>query len=333
MSRSDSDSFISGEEDSPVRSIAAGLLSARPTFVKNSKSKAKTVALRAKINKCRSAPTARGSSRIEGRKQLEDHFKELVTDIGTLARKFETVLDCVSEILNSLDSLESRLEALESSAQSSDAHVIASLESRLKSLETSTRASVSHESYAGIARAQPDDQRVDKLEYKASEDERHKRSLEVKLTHPDINNDDGDLKSLVTEFLSTKMEMEAREIDMNLRVRKIPRDNTVLLAFSDRRFKQFIFAARKRLRQSPENNDINGLYISDNLTSYNYSIFKDLKNELKRREGLNLAGLSRVYCFEGKVYIKKDSSVQHGKCVSSKRDLKQLLEELNNESS
>ena len=308
------------------------MLSARPTYVKNSKSKAKTVALRAKINKCRTAPTSRGSSRIEGRKQLEDHFKELVTDIGTLARKFETVLDCVSEILNSIDSLESRLEALESSARSPDAHGMASLESRLKSLETSTRASTSHETYANIARAQPDDQRVDKLEYKASEDERHKRSLEVKLTHPDINNDDGDLKSLVTEFFSTKMDMEAREIDINLRVRKIPRDNTVLLTFSDRRYKQFIFAARKRLRQSPEN-DINGLFISDNLTSYNFSIFKDLKNELKRRNELNLAGLSRVYCFEGKVYIKKDSSVQHGKCISSKRDLKQLLEELNTESS
>ena len=63
--------------------------------------------------------------------------------------------------------------------------------------------------------------------------------------------------------------MEARENDVNLRVETISRDNSVFLSFSDRKSKQFIFSARKRLRPNPGDGSIDDLFITDNITLYN----------------------------------------------------------------
>ena len=58
MSRNDSDSFLSGEDDSPVKLRAEGLLSRHPTHLKYSKSKAISFALRVKLKKRRVTPLA-----------------------------------------------------------------------------------------------------------------------------------------------------------------------------------------------------------------------------------------------------------------------------------
>ena len=175
MSGSDSESLLSSEEDSPIRRPAADLLNVRPTLTKRSKNKTKTVALRAKLNKCRSAMPAKGSRKNCRGKQLEDLFKALINDLRTLIRKFEKVLDCFSENLNSIDSLECRLNSLESSARASNVRSIESLESRRRTLETSAPPSNVHHSYAGVVQTQPDDQRLGKLEYRASKDEKQKK--------------------------------------------------------------------------------------------------------------------------------------------------------------
>ena len=87
----------------------------QPVHIKNSKTKAKTAALRAQLDKCKICST-RASTRLEGRKQIDNHFKEITVDVSSLARKFEVVLDYASNILGSIESIEERLDALEKSA-------------------------------------------------------------------------------------------------------------------------------------------------------------------------------------------------------------------------
>ena len=88
-----------------------------------------------------------------------------------------------------------------------------------------------HHSYAGAAGCPPDGQRLDSLEYASSEEERKKRLLEVSLSHPNIDASNLDLASHVKQFLSVRMRMEPCQIDALLSVRKLPRNNTVLIIF------------------------------------------------------------------------------------------------------
>ena len=67
------------------------------------------------------------------------------------------------------------------------------------------------------------------------------------------------------------MKMEARKIDANMRPHKFVTAHSVKVIFSDVRFKRFIFAAKKEIRE--QNRDLsNGLFINENLTSFNYKI-------------------------------------------------------------
>ena len=104
------------------------------------------------------------------------------------------------------------------------------------------------------------------MEYLASEEERKRRMLHITVCHPSIETS-GDIQKAATDFLSLKMKLEPREIDANLRVQKIPKEKTLLLILSHERFKKFIFAAKRKLRESRD--DVyTGLYINDHLTTY-----------------------------------------------------------------
>ena len=184
---------------------------------------------------------------------------------------------------------------------------VESLESRIVALETSCVQPV-QTSYSDMvssnnsSNAPSSISRIDKLEYTSSEEERENRILQIAITHPDIDQTRPDLLSHTKHFLEHKLGMPPREIDSNLNVQKTPRPNTVLLKFSDKRFKIFLFSARKKLRISQA--DLSGLYIIEHLTSYNYSLLKALKSEKKHRYENNLPNFNSVYSFEGKVYVK-----------------------------
>ena len=126
------------------------------------------------------------------------------------------------------------------------------------------------------------------------------------------------------------MRMEAREIDVNFRVRKVSRNNTVMITFSVKRFKRFLFASRKRLRQNlPE--QCESLYVNENLTSYNFSLLRTLKAEKKRRIEANETSFGSVYSFEGKIFVKKLAATDEtASCISTKRDLRTFLTEFDN---
>ena len=311
MSDVDSDAYTSADETSSRVSDAIKQCMARkPEYQTTSKSKA----LRTQLNKLKTGSLKdRQSSRIDSKKKLDDYFRDLAADFSSMSRKFDTICDCISNLFDRLDALE----------------------------ETVTKVSekLSHpplpppppfHSYAGAAGCPPDGQRLDRLEYASSEEERKKRLLEISLSHPDIDTSNPDLASHVRQFLSVKMHMEPREIDNLLSVRKLPRNNTVLIIFSDKRFKKFIFFAKKRLRQASSDLCTN-LYINDNLTTYNYSILKKLKIEKSRRLHENLSSFDRVYSFDGKIYTKMSSNDPHpsAMCISSTRVMHQFFEKLN----
>ena len=89
--------------------------------------------------------------------------------------------------------------------------------------------------------------RIDRLEYLSSERERENRLLQVVITHPDIDNNCTQLTEHIREFFSSTMPMISREIDTGMAVIRRGRDHTVMDTFSARRFKTFLFAARKKI--------------------------------------------------------------------------------------
>ena len=109
--------------------------------------------------------------------------------------------------------------------------------------------------------------------------------------------------------------MPPREVDANLHVQKSPRPNTVLLKFSDRKFRNFLYSAVKRMHNSELNND---LYINEYLTYYDYSILKSLKTEKRRRSEGDLPNFHSVYSFEGKIYVKMHLDEQSNQALHVK---------------
>ena len=151
----------------------------------------------------------------------------------------------------------------------------------------------------------PNDQanRIDRLEFISSEREREKRLLQVVISHPSIDPDCNQLKDHIVGFLGNTMGMTGREIDTSMSVIRKGRPHSVMITFSSRLFKAFLFAARKRLRG--ENSDqISTLFINESLTQYNFSLLKLLKSEKKRRIDANLPSFQSVFSFDGKVYVK-----------------------------
>ena len=113
------------------------------------------------------------------------------------------------------------------------------LESRMSSKPTTSVTNETH-TYASAVKQPPDHVRLDRLEFIASETERRKRSLELTITHPNIDNTKPNLHTDLKNFFSTHMNMENREIDLNCIVKKVPRKNTVCVSFSDKNFKRFL---------------------------------------------------------------------------------------------
>lgn len=311
MSDSESDQFLSDEDnETRINSAINNCLSLKPTYVKANKSKAKNMNnLRSQLQKCTTTTTKqRSSARIDDKKKLEEYFREMSTDFSNLGKKFDTIISCLTGVFDKIDEIESRMNDLES------------------------RATIQQGSlYADIAAAPPrppDDARLDKIEYITSEEERKRRSLEVSLTHPDIDHSTEDLNNHLRVFLSGHMKMENRSIDANMRVRKSSRDHSVLITLSDIRYKRFLFAASKQLRlHHPQL--YQNFYLNENLTSYNFELLRTLKTEKKRRNELNLPCYDTVYSFDGRIFIKKTRTTDRTSaiCINTRRSLQNLMNE------
>ena len=305
---SDSDDYISGDESNSIVKQANSCLTMKPDMVKSSKSKVgSSASLRTRLEKLKNPPNKQRSGRLESRKQIEDCVKDIQCDFANTSKKLDFLVECVVSVFDRLETLEDKVESL-------------------LSKEDSHRLST--QTYAHITRASgpSDEERLDRLEYLASEEERRKRQLEVVITHPDIDSTEENLEPVVKNFLSNHMEMEAREIDGSMRIRKLPRDHAVLLSLSDRRFKTFLFKAKKNIRLKSRVK-YEHLFVNDNITSYNYSMLKKLKDEKRRRSESAIPGFETVYCFEGRVYVKK-SKTADALCVSNKKTLAKFIKDL-----
>ena len=315
-SSSESDDYQTDDgSNNRISNMIQSCLSEKPEF---EKSKTSVKKMKSQLDKIKSSNKQKKSSRIDDRKQIDDFLKEISTDIFKLSQKIDTMVDIQKQTLDKVDSLESNVKDLQKDNESLLARVVA-LEANKSSHE--------HTFAEATATYRPnDDERISRLEYTSSEDERKKRCLEVNLTHPSIDNSTTDLEKHVREFFSDHMGMESRSIDRNMRVKKSKRANTVQINLSNIRFKKFLYAAKKQIRvNNPENHE--DFLLNEYLTTYNFDILKKLKAEKKRCADEKMTCFETLYTFEGRVYIKKTRTNDKNDaiCVNTRKVLDKII--------
>ena len=336
-SSSDSDGeslSVDGNPNSRIHKAASDYLSDKPTHIVKAKSK-RTMDIRSKLQKLNSSKS-RQSSRIDSNKRLEDICKDVQSDLSCISGKFDMFVECLLELSEKVEDLEKRVVIIERNSSSSLPHAsldqIENLEKRVVFIEQKTN-SPTYSAVASAERRTTDDRvdgdRLDRVEFLTSEDERKRRLLEVTITHPDIDKDANQLDEHIKKFLTSKIKMNEREIDANLKAFKSARDKTTKVIFSHIRFKKFLFAARRKMFLD-DRDACQNLYINENLTPYNYDILKTLKREKKRREENNEPNLDAVYTFEGRVFVKKvrTDSKTPGTVISSRKSLENFLNQM-----
>ena len=249
----------------------------------------------------------RSSAKGDDRKKVEDSFREVSQDLIGINRKLNGIMDCVLGILDRMDALEERMNILENTSNE--------------------KGAPSSYSEVLVSNLEEGNKRLEKLEYLGSEEERKKRTLEVSLSHPQLDSSNSDLGSSVKNFLSQKLKMANREIDANMLVQKTRRNNCVILTLSDKRYKLFLFHAKKSLRQS--NDEVcDDLFICDNLTSYNYKMMKTLKQRRRDKNAKLEEIFEVVYSIDGKIFVKIRKSDENKDSVHIKtpKDIDNLLE-------
>ena len=304
---SSSESVSEVESNSRTSVALSKCLNMKPDYVTKNKSKVKISELKKRLES-NSLPTKkRSSTRIDDRKKIEDCYKELQNDFCNIYKKFEMFHECIYSILDTVEDLENRMSKLEGIVVN-DRGATPTYSQALKSDES---------------------ERLDKLEFLSSEVERKKRMLEVIITHPTLDKNCENLVDHVKHFLSTEMKMDRRNIDANLQAKKSPKQNTVIVIFSQRRFKLFLYSAKKKMREVSDDSYV-GLYINDNLTSYNFKILMELKSKRKSYVQSEDPFIS-IYSFEGKIFVKlkKNSPSSNGDHVKSPPQIRHLLEEIN----
>ena len=239
-----------------------------------------------------------------------DKFYLVDSEVSETNEKVNEVCSKIRELEPTRSAIETRISNLESKISTYE--VLPSDEQPEPTFASTVRG-VS--SLAAPRRTSPQvtTDRIERLEFQSSEEERKRRLLQVTITHPNIDNKNPD-SSAVLGILRDQLKMDRREIDSNMRIAKFSRANTALLLLSHKRFKIFLFKARKRLRDSNAN-ELNNLYLNEHLTTYNHQILMSLKNSKKLRSGEGLHTFASVYTFEGKVYVKKDNGAYNDDAI------------------
>ena len=306
----------------------------KPDFKKGKKSKAKSSveAYRSQIKRC-FPPKQRQSERIDNKKDVQNHLQDIQNDLAKLSEKFDTLSKCLIGAFDKIESLETKVESQEVELKNMKTKMT-SIDEKISKLNNSHSLSEdilnNSQSYARRADANcpPENQRLDRLEFLNSEAERKGKLMEVTVTHPNINNAENDLKSHVSLFFASHLELENRAIDANMKVKKSNRPNTVHVTLSHVRYKKFLFAAKKKQRvENPENYE--NMFVNDCLTSYNFTMLKKLKAHKKRCHNNNVPCFESLYTFEGKIYVKKKRSAETADaiCISTKTTMEKLLAE------
>ena len=250
--------------------------------------------IKTKLNSIKSKKNRKLSQApLTDNKKIESAVAEFATDMTKMNSNFQTLLGCLCDImprLEQIDMLEKRVLELE------------------RRLESSEQISKPNYTSATKPKASPfteenQSDRLARLEYLASEEEREKRLLQVVVTHPELDPNNNDLRKHTCEFLRNKLRMTEREIDPNLSATKNGRENSITVNLSRRLFKKFLYVAKGKLRKTnPELCE--NLFINDNLTHYNFSLLKLLKRERRLRYESGTTGFVSVFSLDGKVYVK-----------------------------
>ena len=253
------------------------------------------------------------SNQFDDRQAIKNSFDEIVHDIGKIQNKLDSLVSSLLDILSKVESLEDRVARLETTLADSSSNPRSFADVVAKNAEITKKSS----------------DRISKLEFTTSEEERKKRLLQVTIKHPLLNFAAPNLVEHVKGFFQQHLKMESREIDCNLAASKAPKDNKVIVAFSHKRFKIFLYTARKSLRQSNED-ATKDLYINDNLTTYNFGILMQLKRERARRVIEDLPNFAVVYTFSGRVYVKieRGASNDDAMVIKNTADVSALLRRL-----
>ena len=311
-SESDSDEY------SLASSTADKLLTRVPDYIKRTKSRKKLFEIRSLLPKGKPDDcTKKSSSRIDNNKKMEDVLKDIRADFTKILSKFDHLYSLIPAIVDSLDMFEERVSKLE--------------EELFEFKSASSKTSIPSPTPYRDALASNDSERLNKLEFFNSEEERKKRSLEVCFTHPNIQTSSVNVSEQLGSLLRDTLKLESHQFDANLRVRKSKRDNTVIVTFSHQRFKSFAYRARKKLRVEGE--DVVDLYLNDNLTSYNHKILMELK---KKRKIFARSDdpFSTIYSFEGKVFAKLKRDLNMDSIhIKNNNQLERFLVEIGNGSS
>ena len=175
------------------------------------------------------------------KKKLDNASQELLSDMMKLNKNFECLIECFYTILDKIDEitdLKNKLEVMELRV------------TKLEKGPSNTKQAVSSGHVDCRQDHSPDDQanRIDRLEYISSERERENRLLQVVISHPSLDPDCNQLKDHIVGFLSNTMGMTGREIDTSMSVICKGRPHSVMITFSSRLFKTFLFAARTKER-------------------------------------------------------------------------------------
>ena len=313
MSDSEGDSDSSVEQGDKVKKAINTCLNMKPEYTSAPKKKS-IKKLKAKLNEGKNLKyiMSRKSDNVDNKKRLDECFGDLSLDLKNyIDKKFEIFSGVIAELLDRVDCLESKLSSLQcDSSRVNDP----------KTFAQSIKTNISSEDASD---------RIERLEFATSEQERDKRQLQVLITHPDLNPSVEDLAGHVKKFMTDKMGISQRELDLSLQARKVKRASTVLVIFTKKIFRNFLYSARKSLR-SVNNPVCDNLFLNDNLTNLNFSILRKLRTERTRRRNEGLPNFFSVFTFEGKVFTKlTESSPKY--CVRDLTEVNNFLRKLDNQ--
>jgi len=286
-----------------VEELTEDLLSRKPTLRPRHNTGKKSI----KSNKTKLRPNNDESSDIIN---LMSNFKSSFDDenlkLESMRPQVKDILTCMEKLLKKQQKMEEKINELEEKLSTIESNSIT------MNLEKSN-----------------DSHRLDDLEFDQSERQRSDRLLEIQISHPKLNHKSKNLKAATLKFLKTELKMPAEKIDPNCSV-STNREHSILMKVNDFKFKKNLFAMKKELKL--KNDDIaKNLYVQDNLTKFNYNLFRKLKDELKRRRESNIINFYTVFSLNGKIFAKltKDSEIMYIKNQNAIESFLKVLRENN----
>ena len=238
-------------------------------------------------------------------KSIDRRVTDLCSQLIQIKSDIQTLVQCSLEITNKIRELQDRIKNQETSC----------VNEKIDDLFQQQTAIVNkHNAVA------------DMVQHSQSEEIREKRKKQVVITHPTININSDQIHQQVMKIFTEVLFMEPKNIDTAFQTTKMKRENTVIVSFSHVMFKKFMFVARKQVREN-DINKTNGLFINDNLTSYNYNLLKGLKEERKTRSEENKPNFKYIFTIDGRVFVR-ESDDGYPKHISSKEELRKFLSSL-----